>query len=279
MNYEERYKQAIKAAKKELHCCGSLNCDAAKQIFRLFPELRESEDEKIRKEIISYIKSSAAVTNKDWIAWLEKQGEQKPADKKIRGKDELFDHRYAQYLIEAMHQTYMIQWKGDNLKEVIDFTGKSKNFDEWFKSWDEYETYVHSHGDIFKLFCIDGSHYEVPVGAWIIKTPDGCNIPSRFKFIQKPAEWSEEDEKMFDKIYSMLWQYGYVSHPDVQLSSNDAVKLINWLKSIKPQIHWKPSEEQMYILEWLTTNVLDAGAVGKKAKEVLSTLIEQLKSL
>lgn len=33
------------------------------------------------------------------------------------------------------------------------------------------------------------------------------------------------------------------------------------------------------MIEWLTTNVLDDGPVGKKAKEVLYTLIEQLKSL
>lgn len=50
-------------------------------------------------------------------------------------------------------------------------------------------------------------------------------------------------------------------------------------KIIVSQNTWKPSEEQMYILEWLTTNVLDDGVVGKKAKAVLSTLIEQLKSL
>lgn len=84
----------------------------------------------------------------------------------------------------------MIQWTGKNLREVIDFTGKSPKFNEWFKSWDEFESYVHSHGDIVKLFGEDGSHYEVPIGAWIIKTPDGYNIPSRFKFIQKPS-WSE----------------------------------------------------------------------------------------
>ena len=70
-----------------------------------------------------------------------------------------------------------IQWTGDNLKEVIEFTGRSPKFDEWFKTWEEYEEYVHSHGNIFKIFFEDGSHYEVPVGSWIIKTPDGMNIP------------------------------------------------------------------------------------------------------
>ena len=70
-----------------------------------------------------------------------------------------------------------IQWTGDNLKEVIEFTGRSPKFDEWFKTWEEYEEYVRSHGNIFKIFFEDGSHYEVPVGSWIIKTPDGMNIP------------------------------------------------------------------------------------------------------
>ncbi len=46
----------------------------------------------------------------------------------------------------------MIQWTGSNLQEVINFTGKSPKFGEWFKSWDEFESYVHSHGDILKLF-------------------------------------------------------------------------------------------------------------------------------
>lgn len=82
----------------------------------------------------------------------------------------------------------MIQWKGDNLKEVIDFTGKSPMFNKWFKSFEEYEEYVHLHGNIFKLFNDDGTHYEVPVGAWIVKTPDGCNVASKAVFRQKPAE-------------------------------------------------------------------------------------------
>ena len=88
-------------------------------------------------------------------------------------------------LIQQEQPDYMIQWTGNNLKDVIDFTGRSPRFEEWFKSWEEYENYVHTHNDILKLFCEDGSHYEVPVGAWIVKTPDGHNVPSIAKYIQK----------------------------------------------------------------------------------------------
>ena len=46
-----------------------------------------------------------------------------------------------------------VLWTGKNLEEVIEFTGKSRKFNEWFKSWEEYEKYVHEHDDIIKLFC------------------------------------------------------------------------------------------------------------------------------
>ena len=95
----------------------------------------------------------------------------------------------------------MIQWTGENLKEVIDFTGKSPRFDEWFKSWEEFESYVHSHGDILKLFSEDGSHYEVPVGAWIIKTPDGYNAPLVARLIHAKQEQPEVDLEKEYKSY------------------------------------------------------------------------------
>lgn len=73
MDYEQKYKNLIERLMKakedydiadERYCC---------VIDGLIPEPQESEDERIRMEIISYIKSSGAVTNPNWIAWLEKQ--------------------------------------------------------------------------------------------------------------------------------------------------------------------------------------------------------------
>lgn len=56
-----------------------------------FPELKENEDERIRKELISFVKDILACYDKpnaerdekyeSWIAWLEKQSEQKSANK------------------------------------------------------------------------------------------------------------------------------------------------------------------------------------------------------
>lgn len=117
---------------------------------------------------------------------------------------------------EEEFELSIIQWTGDNLKEVIAFTGKSPKFGEWFKSWEEYEAYVHSHNNILKLFCEDGSHYEVPVGAWIVKTPDGYNAVSRSKFvpakekskIQTIKGWVVRDKDNSLRIYGNDSAYG-----------------------------------------------------------------------
>lgn len=51
----------------------------------IFPELKESEDDKIRKEIISILRNTYWTSNRnrfnELVAWLEKQGEQKPQGK------------------------------------------------------------------------------------------------------------------------------------------------------------------------------------------------------
>ena len=120
--------------------------------------------------------------------------------------------------LQQEQSDYMIQWTGNNLKDVIDFTGRSPRFGEWFKSWEEYENYVHTHNDILKLFCEDGSHYEVPVGAWIVKTPDGYNVPSVSRFIQTKQEQPEVDlEKEITPslVKNMLYEFGVQSIDDM----------------------------------------------------------------
>lgn len=88
MTQEEKakaYDEALDRAKKELQTCGSTDCDAARQIFRFFPTLRESEDERIRKALINHFKSHSSLVGENWngiecddiLAYLEKQKEQK----------------------------------------------------------------------------------------------------------------------------------------------------------------------------------------------------------
>ena len=59
------------------------NADQRYVLERLFPELKESEDERTRKEIVRFIRMEVEdeIVGNKWLAWLEKQGEQKPQGK------------------------------------------------------------------------------------------------------------------------------------------------------------------------------------------------------
>ena len=85
-NYEKLYKEALERAKYLKENTDSVGAkDISYNFEYIFPELRESEDEKIRKELIDIVKKSPitfAFDNKDKVlSWLEKQGEQKFDDK------------------------------------------------------------------------------------------------------------------------------------------------------------------------------------------------------
>ena len=73
-----RYDEAIKKAESLYKVSEPMSgCNVI--IETLFPELKESEDERIKKELIDFVKSRLAGFHdcKRFTDWLEKQGEQK----------------------------------------------------------------------------------------------------------------------------------------------------------------------------------------------------------
>lgn len=86
MDYEQRYKEALDEA-KAIH--KAIKQDLKPLIEQIFPELKESDDERIRKAIICGMNALkkgnriyfADIYIDDILAWLEKQGEQKSANK------------------------------------------------------------------------------------------------------------------------------------------------------------------------------------------------------
>ena len=85
MDYEKKYKEAQGWIEK---IYPTLQHEQQMEAEAFFPELAESEDERIRKAIHIYLdwldgrkdyQPKGDYTIKDMIAWLEKQGEQKPA--------------------------------------------------------------------------------------------------------------------------------------------------------------------------------------------------------
>ena len=80
MNYEKLYKEALERAKEYLTPNTPECVDTLSVITTIFPELKESEDEKVRKGIIELVKQSSEILNKKnqerMLVWLEKQSDE-----------------------------------------------------------------------------------------------------------------------------------------------------------------------------------------------------------
>ena len=104
----KRYDEAIKIAKDSFNYPdypGFIKADV------VFPELKESEHEKIRKELIQYLKDyptnlqSGQYCRDDFFKWLEKQKEQEPTTQPVWSEEDEKLHKLSiENLTELMHR-------------------------------------------------------------------------------------------------------------------------------------------------------------------------------
>lgn len=265
MDYEKKYKEALERAKVIYQ--GSYKPDTAATIAEtlqnVFPELTKSEDEKterISKEIIKYLERTVphnhrdeVLKSKEWIAWLEKQGEQRRASIWKHWKDGICGNGEGKliYLIKDGNDYRL----SSSLGYECDYIELSELGDLMYEKQAEVES--------------DNDDIEA----------EEKDIRKAFKKIWEEKQsvqntaWSEEDEVKINRIVACL--------ENLNVSDNDILlKDVDWLKSLKdraqPQNRWKPSNEQMKALA-------DALSLAKNCGEEsafdLRTLYEQLKKL
>ena len=127
LSIEEKAKAYDRALEIAKAWCKIDNNDLSNDdLETIFPELKESEEERIRKEIIEYIKTGTY--HKDWLAWLEKQ-----SDKHLINFDEAEKEKndfVSGQFIECRksfnefkeHNSYWLEYLGDD-----DYIGRSDN--------------------------------------------------------------------------------------------------------------------------------------------------------
>jgi hypothetical protein len=131
----------------------------------IFPELKENEDERIRKELITQCRNTRCVTEEGaeriakWIAWLEKQGEQKPAWSE---EDEWCLENAIKYC----------EWARDKAPDVYCYETSEKSID-WLKSLKPQNRWKPS-----------DEHYELEEFAKIVR----CNLTGISKAVQELFE-------------------------------------------------------------------------------------------
>lgn len=340
MDYKEKLEEAKKLYK-------TANADQKYALELLFPELKRNKDGQIRDEICAYIGAKQDISldvHNRWIAWLEKQGNEKPADKiepkfkvgdwilysgdhyegvrhiiKINEKGYYIERNGLPHgIIPFNHEICMRLWTIQDAKDgdvlcdcheaydnpLIFILKKFEHVDFGLVRPSDYSSYCYLTAGDIQRFKEGTYHHEHNIKPATKEQRDllfqkmkeaGYEWDAEKKELKKihvidegkaemdycftkmmncekvSSTWSEEDEKNLIEVISIVQN---INSYDKQYDG-----YINWLKSIRQRHAWKPTKEQMYMLEWLTTNVLDDAPVGKKTKEVLYTLIEQLKSL
>ena len=220
-----------------------------------FPELAESEDEKIRKDLIkmvnyfygSSLNCQHSVSKEDILAWLEKQ----QYDDEWSDEDKEF-----------------LKWTLNNLAELKDRYGED-------------------YGKVGK--CIDwlNSLQPQPIDVEAVIAYQEGYQKAELEFYQKRQEWTDEDINMInwlirccEKEHEELCNDRYGHQEIVSDLKRDCRKKWDWLESLKgkvvPQKQWKPSEEQMKILQYLVEN---SSHPNPEVIPVLESLYEQLKTL
>ena len=112
-NYEQKYKEALKKAEAFYYSATTEPISEREVLANIFPELKESEDERIMKNIIIALKSqndeledfykSHNTSESELVAWLENQGEQKEL-KKIE-QESIWSEEDEEFLRRAINTT------------------------------------------------------------------------------------------------------------------------------------------------------------------------------
>ena len=282
MNYEQKYKEALKVIESLYNVVRYQSSSDAllvsQTIKKAFPELCESEDERIKKELISFFTKRDEFTksepfnglsSKQIISWLEKQDEQKPADK-VEPKFNIGDTiKYIGEREEFSKEKHTIKEILDDCYLTIDDVYIPFKFENCYILVNQNHTWskedelmiqdaIHWINEFQKSNrCKDENDMQNSVTCenWLKSIKDRVQP-------QPKQEWSKEDSEMFQRIISDCEQK-YVLLPNE----------VDWLKSFKPN-HWKPSDEQL-------SAIMDSaqGLYQCKEKEVLLDLYEQLKNL
>ena len=313
------YDEAIKRLRNAFCDNNSRMCEeyrnaVLKIIEPIFPELKESEDEKIRKWIIDYFKENNAalafsgISNESVIAWLEKQGEQKPVElpkgedygidglyaaidilKKTLGKvdgyqtdDGILEHKCAITAVKKLYNQKPAEWSEedktglrDALWAIQQARAIAKDENDMGNLW-YAEHWLESLKD--RVQPQTRNEWDEDDEAFLEDII--CKVESDLTLNKDEKNWlkslrskpkqklSEEDEKMVERCLQLICESDY--------NLSDKVDLEFWLKSISPQNTWKPSDEQIEALHDTIIYVKDSMF---PSKNVLKKLYGQLKKL
>lgn len=294
MNYEQKYNDLINRLREYRERFGN---PLYKEIGEEFPEIAESEDERIRKNILALVKKHAVNHERCQMeAYLEKKKEQKPSDKltlenPLTG-EKVYEREIPEFMkgadpkdVEAIVHLTVRGWTviaPGKEQQPVDLSEMMVYKEPYIPPVptpivaDEQKPAEWSEEDkaflkVAIAICNRYSHKDI--ADWLKSLPE--------KFILHPKqEWSEEDEKMV-LFWNMYYEYKVDDWPNkdvVEHLEKFQEWLNNRLRSLRPHSHWKPSDEQMEALRVVLEH--EAERMGSSYElSLANSLYEQLKAL
>lgn len=245
----KRYDEAIKKLRSlhDNYDTVSTLIDIKEELENIFPELAESEDEKVKKAILGMVYdsdnelwSSYDVSKSDVLAWLEKHSQVKEIP-------------ISQYENKTCKENEDSLTSEDERirKEIIDFVKSRGGFKGDWITWLEKQCELKfkvgdvvrsSNGASILIVGITDYCYNCVTCATNDEYSFGFDIQDEFELVeQKSAEWSEQDKENLYHIDALI--------KDSSLEVRRQEYLSNWLKSLKDRCTWKPSDKQLEALK------------------------------
>ena len=314
MDYKEKYKQALAKAKEQYNYPCMRSCMGI--LEEIFPELKGSEDEKVRKALLELVHDTTGdelwidynVHKEEALDWLERQVEQnfemktaaeslgissdeynKIVDECLFGEQKLTEFErglfdmltdisnpctadcvksHSEKLLSIARKMIALEQKPEENKGNIG--GISSNWSE-----EDEENFCSVYLDVKSarqntVNSLSGDLKEQEekrmdeVISWL-RSLKGRVLPKQ--------EWSEEDEQHID---SLLKRLDALCRNKFERTRFAISEDRDWLKSLRPQNRWKPSDEQMEALDWQVENT-SVGSWQYKATKELMVDLKKLK--
>lgn len=274
-NYEKKYKEALGWMREKYPEMSSIDKTCAEYYF---PELKESDDVWIRKEIINYFKEKGDYRS-CWMTWIERQ-------KPVEWGDE-DEEVFNDILLDLADRREMFNQKGEdtfasNTQKEIDWlhriTYRLKHQPK--QEWSEEDEVIRQDAIYFinefqkSNRCKDENDLQNSVTCenWLKSIKPQ---PQKVGIIDGII-WHPTEEQLA-RLEVMCGMFKADNVLESLLNDLKQLKLVNLYdreSNDKPQPYWKPTEKQIEVLE----RYLYALSANEN-KEVLFSLYEDIKKL
>ncbi len=273
LSIKEKAKRYDEAIKKARNIVNSINVGLiGKNSFEaVFPELKESDDEKIRKalreRIIRYdpnneiLIKEEGISQRQFIDWIENQNKK---TEPIAGFVSEFERQVSHLIASAINREHeynkgYVKWAAQSLieyaKREIEKQGEQKP--AWSK--EDEKMYI---ATIFALDQFMGNENKLD---WLKSLKDRVQPQNGYNPYKEVVESIAEMCKHYDKATDLQDFYD-----NVKVKCKDAKEYDSLFPS-----QWKPSDEQ---ITWLYRAADDASK-DSRMKQILNELLSDLKKL